>query len=178
MAADAKYRRRRIVVNTGFQLRLVGAFIAAVIVALVLFTGGTVLYYWIAATVGDNVFAEYIVIHRQVERTRELVENGHLVRQTYYESVAQPPIKRWEVVVPAIVANNLVLLVVMTVIGLFYSHRIAGPVYKMNRELRRVLEGTEGVRVKLRKKDQLKDLAATLNAVLDRCEGHDHTSDA
>jgi methyl-accepting chemotaxis protein len=178
MSTDATYRRKQIVVNRSFQLRLVGAFLVAVVVALVLFTGGTVLYYWISATVGDNVFAEYIVIHRQVERTRETVEDGHLVRQTYYESVPQPPIKRWELVIPAILTNNLVLLAVMTIIGLFYSHRIAGPVYKMNREIRRVLEGSEGVRIKLRKKDKLKDLAATLNALLDRCEGHDHASES
>jgi hypothetical protein len=51
-----------------------------------------------------------------------------------------------------------------------YSHRIAGPVYRMQKDIEKALEGEKGVRVHLRKKDKLKDLAEKVNALIDAYE--------
>ena len=78
-----------------------------------------------------------------------------------------PEANRWEIIVPPILVNNFLIMIAVAVIGVFYSHRIIGPVYRINRDLQRVLDGEEDVRIKLRDKDQFKGLAGRVNTLLD-----------
>lgn len=48
------------------------------------------------------------------------------------------------------------------------SHRIAGPIFVLKRTLRAIGEGDLSVRMRLRTKDHMKDVAATMNATLER----------
>ncbi len=133
--------------------------------ALLLFTAGTVLYYWASSMVGDNLFREFIDINKQVFVTRTN-EAGESVRVPETRTIHG--VKRWEIIVPPILINNLLILIVITVIGLFYSHRIVGPVYRINRDLQRVLDGEEGVTIRLREKDRFRDLADRVNILISR----------
>jgi methyl-accepting chemotaxis protein len=60
------------------------------------------------------------------------------------------------------------IVVAMIVLHLFYSHRIAGPAYRLGREFARISEGILIGKVKFRQKDNLTDMADTLNDVTDR----------
>jgi len=62
-----------------------------------------------------------------------------------------------------IVAINLILILFWS---LFYSHRVAGPVYNMKKTLDSYLAGNTSVRVKLRQKDYFFELAEKINSVL------------
>jgi methyl-accepting chemotaxis protein len=53
----------------------------------------------------------------------------------------------------------------------FFSHMIAGPVYRLEKALARVKEGDLSVSVRLRRFDELKDLAGMLNEALASLRG-------
>jgi methyl-accepting chemotaxis protein len=79
-------------------------------------------------------------------------------------------IKRFELVLPPVIINNLLLMVIIIVVGIFYSHRIAGPIYRLEQDIARVLSGERNVQVKLRTKDKLKPLAEQINRLINEFE--------
>ena len=58
------------------------------------------------------------------------------------------------------------------------SHKFAGPLERLEKELKRILEhGDYKTRVHLRKSDDIKPIADEINRILDRLEGkhkHEH----
>jgi methyl-accepting chemotaxis protein len=76
------------------------------------------------------------------------------------------------VILPPLLLNDLAIMLVVIVIGLITSHRIAGPVYRIAADIDRALAGERGVRVKLRNNDSLADLAEKVNQLLEHV---DHT---
>ncbi len=66
-----------------------------------------------------------------------------------------------------ILFSLLLITPLLIVIGIFLSHRIAGPIYRMERFLGALSKGDLVNRVTLRKKDELKSLADGLNMVID-----------
>lgn len=61
----------------------------------------------------------------------------------------------------------VVCSLVMAVQGLRFSHRIAGPAYRIRKSLGRIRTGDIGFRVTLRRGDYLTEIADELNATLD-----------
>jgi methyl-accepting chemotaxis protein len=74
------------------------------------------------------------------------------------------------VILPPLLLNDLAIMVAAIVIGVFMSHRIAGPVYRITEDIDRVLSGERGVRVSLRRKDALEDLAGKVNQLFERID--------
>jgi methyl-accepting chemotaxis protein len=166
-------KRTTIVVDKRFQFRFVATFLVIIILSLALFSACVALYYWVRYAAGDNVFTEFIQISKQVPR---LDADGKLMKNpdgsTITESVASPPeiAGRLKIVLPPILLNNLIIMLIISVLGILYSHRIAGPVYRMQKDIEKALAGDKGVRVHLRKNDKLKDLAEKVNALIDAYE--------
>jgi len=77
-----------------------------------------------------------------------------------------PAVKRYELVLPPVIFNNLLLMVIIIIVGIFYSHRIAGPIYRIEQDLQRVLAGEKNVEIHLRKKDKLKSIADKINSLV------------
>ncbi|MBN1794756.1 MAG: methyl-accepting chemotaxis protein [Candidatus Omnitrophica bacterium] len=64
----------------------------------------------------------------------------------------------------AIVLFNLALLTpIIIIFSLIFSHRIAGPLYRLERVLWEVSKGNFNVKMYLRRKDELKDIAEIVN---------------
>jgi methyl-accepting chemotaxis protein len=63
---------------------------------------------------------------------------------------------------------------VITAVSMYYivvhSHRIAGPAFRLKRVLGEMAGGRRGFRVRLRRKDYLKDIADALNNLLEKTE--------
>ncbi|WP_319560876.1 hypothetical protein [Marispirochaeta sp.] len=163
-------KRKQLVVDKSFQLRFVGSFLLSVMGALIIFTLLVGLYYWVSNMAGENLFREFITIDRQVIEERTITEEG-------VERVVKVPttktilgVKRWELILPAILVNNLIIMILLTVFGIRYSHRIAGPVYRINCELDKVLQGKKGVKIKLREKDRLRGIAIRVNQLIQRLD--------
>ncbi len=72
---------------------------------------------------------------------------------------------------------NPVVLVVCTVAVillswrvLILSHRLAGPVYRLEKDLQDIAKGNFSIRIRFRKKDELKSIAEGINRILDEME--------
>jgi len=74
-------------------------------------------------------------------------------------------------VLPALLLNDLAIMVVAIIVGIAMSHRIAGPVYRIASDIDRALAGERGVRVSLRRKDALGELAEKVNRLFERIDG-------
>ena len=81
-------------------------------------------------------------------------------------------------ITPVLNKINVILLIGLPVIsilllfwGLVISHRIAGPVYRLEQDLKKIAEGDFSLRIKLRKKDEFASIAKAINKVLDKVEG-------
>jgi methyl-accepting chemotaxis protein len=59
------------------------------------------------------------------------------------------------------------VIIFFGVISLFISHKIAGPVYRLKKSLQDITEGNLNFKVKLRKWDDLKDLAEHFNQLVE-----------
>jgi len=144
--------------------------VAAIVLSTVLFSVGFLIYYWVSYIAGDNLFREFIVVYKQIE-TSEMVEiDGRQVQQRSYEAQAQPETARWRLILPPLVMNNILIALVLSVVAAWYTHRIAGPVYRITTDVKSALLGRRGVRIRLRQKDELRELAAQINLLLEELD--------
>ena len=58
------------------------------------------------------------------------------------------------------------VFVVMMGLGILYSHRIAGPLYQLDRKMRRIASGEAPSPLQFRRRDQFVELAESFNAML------------
>lgn len=63
-------------------------------------------------------------------------------------------------------AVSALVFVVMMGLGILYSHRIAGPLYHLDRKMRRIADGEEPSPLNFRRRDQFAELAASFNAMI------------
>ena len=61
---------------------------------------------------------------------------------------------------------------VVVIQALRYSHRIAGPMYRINKSIERIREGDLAFEVKLRDGDELGEIATELNGLMDWLRAH------
>lgn len=75
-----------------------------------------------------------------------------------------------QAILPVILITNLVTLALITlaaiVVTLFISHRIAGPMFRFEKDLKQVAKGDLNLRVHLRKKDQFSEMARSFNEMV------------
>lgn len=74
------------------------------------------------------------------------------------------------VILPPLLVNDLVIMVLAIVVGIFMTHRIAGPVYRMEEDIDRALAGDASVRVRLRQRDAFQGLAERVNNLIERID--------
>lgn len=68
-----------------------------------------------------------------------------------------------ELFLPYLLAANLMAAVAVLFAGLFYTHRVAGPIYQIEKRLGRLREGDLGVVFAVRKGDRFHSLTHALN---------------
>jgi methyl-accepting chemotaxis protein len=72
-----------------------------------------------------------------------------------------------EAMLPAIIYTNLIslalILVTTIMVTLYISHKIAGPIFRLESEIRRIGEGNLSTTVTLRNKDQMLEFAQRVN---------------
>jgi len=73
-------------------------------------------------------------------------------------------------ILPAVIYTNLITLGLITLASiaviLFISHKIAGPLFRFEKELKKIGEGDLTKSIKLRKNDQITDMADSLNQMV------------
>lgn len=138
MANAVKYRRTRYIIAAKFQLRYVG-----LILMLVFLTGilcSYVVYYTMMLGMGDKLANVY--------PQGRLISIVNMVNLRLFLSLI--------LVAPFVV-----------IIGIFASHKIAGPIYRIEKFLGDMANGDYSSILTLRKNDELMPLAAGINRVLD-----------
>lgn len=177
---------RRYLINLRFQLKYTGLLV--LVVVSILLSLGLVISS-IAATSADN--AEYASAQaekalRESETSSKLVranslesagDNPELVKlieeevakadRELAQNLEQVKVRRQSVVdgrkqlMGSLIGGGVLLVVVLVILGIYLTHRIVGPAYKMKRLLRQVGSGRLDVKQRLRKGDELADLFDT-----------------
>ena len=71
---------------------------------------------------------------------------------------------------PPILVNDLVIMVFLVIAGIYLTHRIAGPVNRVEMDIDRVLDGEKKVRVRFRRNDAFPGLAEKVNQLIERID--------
>jgi len=64
-----------------------------------------------------------------------------------------------------------ILFVLIFIAGIFFSHKIAGPMYRIERSAAAIRDGDLRVSFRLRKSDEMKDTASALESMVDSLQG-------
>lgn len=72
----------------------------------------------------------------------------------------------------ALIAVTALLAFTAFFVGLRQAHRIAGPLYRLNKYLGFLLAGNYGERVTLRESDEFREIADKINTLADRLEAY------
>jgi len=89
--------------------------------------------------------------------------------QLMYQTSMKGPIHRTSLIVllgPAMVASIVIAGAISAWIGLTFSHRIAGPLYRFEKTFKDIRHGARIEKVKLREHDEFKEVAAELTKTL------------
>ncbi|MBI4859193.1 MAG: methyl-accepting chemotaxis protein [Candidatus Riflebacteria bacterium] len=62
---------------------------------------------------------------------------------------------------------GLVNIIIVAIIGVFYSHQFAGPSYKLEKSIRQIAQGDLSFKVTLRKSDSMHNIAESLNVMVE-----------
>lgn len=163
-SAERSKRRRNYVINRRMQFNLVASLLSAILIASLAVTLVASMWLWARSSLGENKYNEYITIERRVPNPEQT--GG-------YKTLSITGVRRWHIILPVLVLNNLAIMLTMTVVGILHTHRIAGPAYKMGRVISAYLDGEPREKIVLREKDQLGALATSINRLLLRIEAEE-----
>jgi len=142
-----KSRRKHYIIEGNFQTRFILRFVVVVAGASILATGALLLVFFFKYKYGGADLSNLIIM---------VTPEGTTEVSSLFEIV----------LIPVITASILMLCIVVPY-ALFYSHRIAGPIYRFQQSLELLLSGEMNFLIVLRKKDEFKYLADKMNALVD-----------
>ncbi|MFA4842836.1 MAG: methyl-accepting chemotaxis protein [Candidatus Omnitrophota bacterium] len=138
MGRDKKIRRRIYLIQTKFQLKYTGIILVSMFIAAWI-TGSTV-YYTGWLLMGEKLANVY--------------PQGRLV------SIMR-------VIDLTLILRLLLLTPLVALLSIFISHKIAGPLYRVERFIKGVARGDLSSKLRLRKGDELQELAEAINDMTD-----------
>ncbi|MBU1061906.1 MAG: methyl-accepting chemotaxis protein [Candidatus Omnitrophica bacterium] len=139
MAAELLFRRRRYIIKKGFQLRYIGIIFAVALLSSMV-TGYTVF------TTGWSLLGEKLANVYPQGRLLGVLQTTNLT----------------------LVKNLLLSSPLIFILGLLFSHKIAGPIFRIEKTLDDIAKGNLALRVRLRRGDELGDLADIINAMIEK----------
>lgn len=116
---------------------------------------------------------EFVVVYEEVQRIEQTEVDGRSVSRRSTTTEASRETTRFSLILPVVLVQNGILLVVLSALALLRAHQITGPVYRISTDIRRAMSGETGVRIQLREKDELKELAQRINSLLAALDGVD-----
>ena len=147
----SRYIRKQYLIDRKFQLKWAGR-IFLIMFVISLLVGWTIYYsVWDATTNQLKVLVAQGVLSQS-----EVLDVSSAIKSS---------------IAFALFVRSLGVLFILAVLTIFLTHRIAGPIFKIKKTIRLISGGQESERVVLRKRDEYKDLAQELNALLDHLQG-------
>lgn len=136
MAPRSVFRRKRYIIKRGLQFRYIGIVFALALLA--------------SLVTGYTVFATGWTLLG--EKLANIYPQGRLVYVFRTTNMA-------------LIRNLLFVSPFIFILGLLFSHKIAGPVYRIEKSIYEIAKGNLALRVKLRKGDEFWDLADVINTM-------------
>jgi len=145
MSQDTGVRKRkRVFVKKGFQFRFILRFCLVILGGVVISTG---LLFFLS----------------QDSLTSSFNHSRLVIRSTSFA------------ILPAVIYTNLIILGLITLATIFVtlivSHKIAGPMFRFEKEISEIGEGNLSKKICLRKEDQMVEMAGCLNRMVDHLHG-------
>lgn len=138
MRQNANYRRTQYLVAAKFQLKYVGMILLLVSATAIMCS--YVIYYTMMLTMGDKLANVY--------------PQGRLISIVNMVNLR-------------ILFSMILVAPLVIIIGIYASHKIAGPIYRIEKFLGSMSEGNFTVPITLRRNDELMSLANGINKVID-----------
>ncbi|HBC47531.1 MAG TPA: hypothetical protein DCZ43_10825 [candidate division Zixibacteria bacterium] len=126
-------RRRQFFVSAGGQRSLLAGVFILILVLVVVVSG---------------LF--YILANRDLEKA---------TYRAHFETLRNT----MQMLLPWLVLVNAIGLIVVLILAIFFTHKIAGPAYHLQQDLKKIKEGDLTIRTAFRKGDGLKDVAEAMN---------------
>ena len=131
-------RRRQYIIKKGLQFRYIGLVFGLALIA--------------SLVTGWTVFATGW--HFLGEKLASVYPQGRLIYVFRATNLA-------------LIRNLLFISPLIFIFGLLFSHKIAGPVYRIEKTLGDISKGNLGLKIRLRDGDELVDLAYTINNLVE-----------
>ena len=131
------FKRYKYFIKPSFQLRYIGAII--VIISIITIISASTTYYSAMSLLGTKL--AYVYPQGRLSILLKEVNTTMIYR-------------------------ILLLLPLMVLIAVFLSHRIAGPIYRIEKTLEEIGKGNFDIRIHLRKHDELKEIANAINKMV------------
>ncbi|TVQ24130.1 MAG: HAMP domain-containing protein [Spirochaetaceae bacterium] len=173
----ARGKRRRRLMLSGLESRMVVLFSAAIALAVLVVTLTTALVIVVQQSAGASA-EEFLIVYRRSGRIEPVERDGRLVETRTSRTDAVRQTTRSALIIPVLLVNNVVLVVLLAIVGIRYARRFAGPIYRISTDIRHVLAGDRSVRINLRKTDELREFAQRINGLLDALERAHPRTDA
>jgi len=133
------YRRKQYFIKKGFQFKFIFKFCVIVIIGALISTGVLFL------SSKDTLTSSF-------QQSRLVIKNTA------------------SAILPAVIYTNLITLILITAatiaVTLFISHKLAGPMFRFEKELKGITGGDLTKKIILREKDQITDMADSLNMMI------------
>jgi methyl-accepting chemotaxis protein len=133
-SSPMKFKRKQIFISKEFQLRYAGIILGMMFLSAILCS--YIVYYTMMVTMGEKLASVY--------------PQGKLVAMLNTINLR-------------LLFSLILISPIVVFIGIFLSHRIAGPIFRMERDLRSIAAGDLNINIVLRQKDELKTVAAGIN---------------
>ncbi len=134
----ATYKRTQYLIATKFQLKYIGMIL--LLVSLTAIMCSYVIYYTMMLTMGDKLANVY--------------PQGRLISIVNMVNLR-------------ILFSMLLVAPIVVMIGIYASHKIAGPIYRIEKFLGSMADGNLSIPLTLRRNDELMSLASGVNKVID-----------
>ena len=131
-----RFRRKQYLIKTRFQLSYVGLILVLIIITACICS--YVVYYTSLVTLGEKLAAVY-----PQGRIASIVQMVNI-----------------RIVLSIIIISPFIIM-----IGIYFSHKIAGPIYRIERFLKDMADGNLGQALTLRKGDELVSIADGINDI-------------
>lgn len=141
---EIKWRRRNYFIKKGFQARFILRFILVIFLGIMVSSG--IVYYLTSKKIEEAYYRSHI----------KIASTG-------------------EIVYPIIFTANIItlsmIIIITIVITLLISHKIAGPLYRIEKSIHEIGKGNLSFKIYLRAKDELITLAEIFNNMIAKLKG-------
>ncbi len=150
MAKLQGYKRKVVLIDKDFQLKFIGRFILMVFLISLLIAVSLYGFYYFKYKAGG------------ISLTRFIVEMGNY--STSEKGMFMTD--RFELILVPLAIVFLAFILLSFIFGIIYSHKLAGPIYRLEKSLIQIIEGERDFEVRLRKGDQFQKFEILLNKLI------------